>query len=202
MDLTPTFRWATQADAPFIAWGVCCALHTHPSEALLNYIAKEVCSREADILYSYRNALLAEMDGRPVGLCLCYDGQGYHERRLRTFALFEQAPVNDNEPEEPDMDLEHAEDETQAGEYYIDSLAVLPEYRGRGIARLLMQKQIEHGRTLGLPSTLLVDPSNPPALRLYESLGFQYHSDCYAFGMTYTKMMIQKQSDAASMLNA
>lgn len=190
MDVAPTFRWATQADAPFIAWGVCCALHTHPSDDLLRFIANEVCSREADILYSYRNALLAEIDGRPVGLCLCYDGQGYHERRLRTFALFDQSPVDDTESDEPDMDLENAEDETQAGEYYIDSLAVLPEFRDHGIARQLMLKQIEHGRSLGLPSTLLVDPANPPALRLYESLGFRYHSDCYAFGMIYTKMML------------
>lgn len=190
MDVAPTFRWATKADAPFIAWGVCCALHTHPSEKLLQYIANEVCSREADILYSYRNALLALVNDRPVGLCLCYDGEGYHERRLRTFALFDQSPVDDTESDEPDMDLENAEDETQAGEYYIDSLAVLPEFRGHGIARQLMLKQIEHGRSLGLPSTLLVDPANPPALRLYESLGFQYHSDCYAFGMIYTKMML------------
>lgn len=190
MDVTPTFRWATKADAPFIAWGVCCALHTHPSEKLLQYIANEVCSREADILYSYRNALLALVEDRPVGLCLCYDGEGYHERRLRTFALFDQSPVDDTESDEPDMDLENAEDETQVGEYYIDSLAVLPEFRGHGIARQLMLKQIEHGRSLGLPSTLLVDPANPPALRLYESLGFQYHSDCYAFGMIYTKMML------------
>lgn len=190
MDVAPTFRWATKADAPFIAWGVCSALHTHPSEKLLQYIANEVCSREADILYSYRNALLALVEDRPVGLCLCYDGEGYHERRLRTFALFDQSPVDDTESDEPDMDLENAEDETQAGEYYIDSLAVLPEFRGHGIARQLMLKQIEHGRSLGLPSTLLVDPSNPPALRLYESLGFQYHSDCYAFGMIYTKMKL------------
>ena len=190
MDVTPTFRWATKADAPFIAWGVCCALHNHPSEAMLDYIAKEVCSREADILYSYRNALLACVDGHPVGLCLSYDGEGYHERRLRTFALFDQAPVEATDDEGQDMDLEHAEDETQAGEYYIDSLAVLPEYRGRGIARQLMQAQIAHGHSLGLPSTLLVDPDNPPALRLYESLGFRYHSDCYAFGMIYTKMAL------------
>lgn len=189
-----TFRWATIDDAPFIAWGVCCALHTHPSPPYLDFIAKNVCSREADILYSYRNALLAIDGNRPIGLCLCYDGNGYHERRLTTFSLFEEgnkefAAVHDEETQ--DMDLEHAEDETQTGEYYIDSLAVLPEYRGKGIARQLMQEQIRHAKKLGLPiATLLVDPDNPPALRLYKSLGFKYHSDCYAFGMTYTKMAL------------
>ena len=185
-----TYRWATLADAPFVAWGVCCALHTHPSPQKLDFIARNVCSRGPEILYSYRNALLACDGDRPIGLCLCYDGKGYHERRLNTFGLFDDGSEAHDE-EVDDMDLTNAEDETREGEYYIDSLAVLPEYRGQGIARSLMQHQIEHAATLGLPiATLLVDPDNPPALRLYESLGFRYHSDCYAFGMTFTKMAL------------
>ena len=183
-----TYRWATQADAPFVAWGVCCALHTHPTSEKLDFIARNVCSRGPEILYSYCNALLAFDGACPVGLCLSYDGKGYHERRLTTFALFGEDSEADDE-EIQDMDLENAEDETCAGEYYIDSLAVLPEYRGQGIAKKLMLLHIEHAAILGLPiATLLVDPDNPPALRLYESLGFKYHSDCYAFGMTFAKM--------------
>lgn len=190
-----TFRWATVEDAPFVAWGVCCALHTHPSPQLLEYIANNVCSRGREILYSYQNALLAlNEQNQPIGLCLCYDGDGYHERRLTTFALFEKGneAFDATEDEETqDMDLEHAEDETQTGEYYIDSLAVLPKYRGQGIAKRLMQQQINYAKGLGFPiATLLVDPDNPPALQLYESLGFKYHSDCYAFGMTFTKMAL------------
>ena len=77
---------------------------------------------------------------------------------------------------------------SQAGEYYIDSLAVLPEYRRRGIARQLMQAQIEQGRQLGFTHfTLLVDPVNPNAQGLYSQLGFQYESDCYAFGQKFWK---------------
>ena len=185
-----SYRWATLADAPFVAWGVCCALHTHPTSEKLEFISHHVCSRGPEVLYSYRNALLAFDGNKPVGLCLSYDGAGYHERRLTTFALFsEDNETNDDEVQ--GMDLTNAEDETCAGEYYIDSLAVIPEYRGRGIARHLMQRHIEHAATLGIPlATLLVDPDNPPALRLYESLGFKYHSDCYAFGMTFTKMAL------------
>lgn len=178
---------ATEADAPFVARCVCMALHHEPGADELPGIAR-ICGRR-DVLYSYRHALIARLDGEPVGLCLAYPGEGYHEVRERTFALF--AALH---PDEPDtMDLAHAEDETQAGEFYIDSLAVLPAFRRRGIARRLMQAQMERGCALGLPrQTLLVDPANPGAQRLYASLGFRHESDCYAFGQTYWRWSVQR----------
>ena len=175
-------RPATLNDCLFVARCIGMALHIDLEEERLPGVAS-ICARE-DVLYSYRHALIAWEGETLVGLCLAYDGNNYHEIRLRTFALF--AALDDDE--EDDMDLEHAEDETQAGEYYIDSLAVLPEYRRRGIARQLMQAQIERGRQLGfMHFTLLVDPVNPDAQRLYAQLGFRYESDCYAFGQTYWK---------------
>ena len=178
-------REARPEDAPFVARCVCMALHHELSEEELPGVAA-ICARE-DVLYSYRNALIAWLGNVPVGLCLAYDGNGYHEIRVRTFAAF--AALHPDE--EDDMDLEHAEDETSAGEYYIDSLAVLPEYRRRGYARQLMQAQIAQGQQLGIRNiTLLVDPENSEAQRLYESLGFRYASDCYAFGQIYWKWAI------------
>jgi ribosomal protein S18 acetylase RimI-like enzyme len=66
------------------------------------------------------------------------------------------------------------EDETQAGEYYIDSLGVRPELQGRGIgAQLLLfviDKYVTRQRkTLGL----LEDEENPDARKLYLKLGFK-----------------------------
>ena len=178
-----TIRPATPIDAAFVARCVCLALHHDPSPEELPHIA-EVCSRE-DVLYSYRHALIGYLDGEPVGLCLAYPGENYHEVRLRTFALF--AAGN------PEMDLDNADDETGPGEYYIDSLAVLPQYRRCGYGRELMQAQIERGLAQGLTHiTLLVDPDNPGAQRLYAQLGFEYESDCYAFGQTFLKWGMRK----------
>lgn len=179
-------REARKEDAAFVARCVCMALHHELSDDELPRVAA-ICSRE-DVLYSYQRAIIAWLDEEPVGLCLAYDGEGYHETRVRTFALFAEGQEEDN-----GMDLEHAEDETGPGEYYIDSLAVLPSYRRRGIARLLMKAQIKRGLEKGLAHiTLLVDPENPDAQGLYRQLGFEYHSDCYAFGQIYWKWELKK----------
>ena len=73
------------------------------------------------------------------------------------------------------MDHSSIPDETQAGELYLDSLAVDPAYRGRGIAKLLLQASIQKSKQMNLPSTgLLVDVGNPRAEVLYNKVGFKY----------------------------
>ena len=70
------------------------------------------------------------------------------------------------------------DDETQAGELYLDSLAVLPEYRRQGIARKLLLATKERANSQGLPCVgLLVDKANPVGEALYTSVGFQYVND-------------------------
>ena len=69
------------------------------------------------------------------------------------------------------------DDETQEGEFYLDSLAVYTEYRKRGIASKLLQRFVDYATELGLPAALLVDKNNPNAERLYTSLGFVYKND-------------------------
>ena len=57
--------------------------------------------------------------------------------------------------------------------YMITNVAVKPNYRQQGIARALMQRSIEHLRTLNVKTALLnVRPDNRGAIALYEDLGF------------------------------
>lgn len=57
-----------------------------------------------------------------------------------------------------------------SGEGYITNVAVLPEYRRRGIAKALLERAFENETEF---ITLEVRESNFPAIALYEKLGFE-----------------------------
>ena len=129
-----------------------------------------------DTQYSYLNTLVAIEETAPVpgvsapgcivGICVSYDGALLHQLRQ----AFIDAAIK-----EWGMDHSAIPDETQAGELYLDSLAVDPAYRGRGIARLLLEASVEKSKRMNLPSTgLLVDVGNPRAEALYNKVGFRY----------------------------
>jgi len=179
-----TIRDARIEDCEAVALGICMALHRVPDEELLKGIAR-ICERE-DVLYSYKHALVAWDGNTPMGICLCYDGAKYHEMRKITFPLFDELMHDDADQDE--MDLDNMQDEAEAGEYYMDSLAVWPEWRGRGIGMKLMQAQIDRARELGFEkATLLMDPENDNAKRMYLKLGFTDDSEVYAFGQIFWK---------------
>lgn len=130
-----------------------------------------------DSQYSWRNAFVAvddeaapdDIEKAPVaGAIVGYDGKDLHRLRRR----FQEAAMADWQ-----MDYSNMDDETAEGEFYLDSLAVYPHYRKRGIASQLLNHFISHAASLGLPAALLVDKGNPSAERLYTSLGFEYCND-------------------------
>lgn len=122
-----------------------------------------------DTQYSYRNTLLAVTDeGEVAGAIVSYDGAKLHELRE---AFFEGAR------REFGVDHSGLDDETAAGEWYLDSLAVFPQFRGQGIAHQLLSAAAQRAADHGLPAALLVDKGNPKAERLYRSIGFEYVED-------------------------
>jgi len=58
-------------------------------------------------------------------------------------------------------------------EIHINNVAVLPQFRGRGVGTMLMRHVLAEGRRLGASrATLEVRASNRRAIELYERLGF------------------------------
>lgn len=59
-------------------------------------------------------------------------------------------------------------------EAHVTTIAVHPDFRGRGLGRLLMDVLIDYARARGAETMMLeVRPSNYVALSLYKSLGFR-----------------------------
>lgn len=175
------FRNATANDALFIARGFHMAmLYDDASEGQISNFARNICVRD-DVLYSWRNTIIAEVDGRRAGMLTAYDGRYYHDMRMRTMELVRQ---------HLGVEFPGMEDEAVAGEYYLDSLAVMPEYRRMGIGRQLLLQGIENGKRLCLDVTLAVDPVNDRAKSLYHSLGFTPAGTLFIFGHDYEKMII------------
>ncbi len=122
-----------------------------------------------DSQYSYLNTLVATDGDRLVGIAVSYDGGRLHELRQ----AFIQAAKEYIGKDHSAMD-----DETQAGELYLDSLAVLPDYRRQGIARQLLKATKEKASRMGISRVgLLVDKGNPAGEALYHSVGFRYADD-------------------------
>lgn len=59
------------------------------------------------------------------------------------------------------------------GECHILNICVEPDRQGQGLGRLLLRHALEYASDHGAEQAFLeVRPSNPPAIRLYESMGF------------------------------
>lgn len=125
--------------------------------------------------YSHRFARVAEIDGEVAGLVLSYSGKTMSRLRLPMFGdligvlgvagttrfLFRSVPLIGVK-------------EVQADEYFINSLAVSPEFRGRGIGTQLMALAEESAMQAGLARcSLTVDVDKERALGLYEHLGYR-----------------------------
>ncbi|MGN0233963.1 MAG: GNAT family N-acetyltransferase [Bacteroidaceae bacterium] len=185
------YRKATIYDAPFVAVVVTEALGNSIMERmtagnessedlrLLKQI-EEVC-RRTDTLYSWKNTNVAiSSDGEPVGAIVAYPGEGYLECRARTFDLLGNLIT---------FDVASMDAETRDGEYYLDSLAVHPRWRGRGIARQLIIQAQKEAAQMGRPAVLACAPDNTGARRLYEALGFRQEGRMYIFGENYLRMV-------------
>ena len=139
----------------------------------------EVAASEQTI-YSYENTYVAEVDGKVIGAMCAYDGADY--RRLK----------------QPIVDILGTDSgfaqlkETEKGEFYLDSVGVLEEYRGRGIASKLFAAQIDRARFLGHKvAGLIVDVDKPKAEALYTRLGFRHLDNKDFFGHPMKHMIIE-----------
>lgn len=184
-------RDADIADAPFIARVVLAGIEmldleaevTEEQRPILEHLM-DICRME-DTLYSYRYTRIAEIGGKAVGALIGYDGGSYAEMRAKTFGLVQQTSG---------LDLSKNAMETGMGEFYLDSMAVVPECRGRRIGLQLIRDRMDWATQRGFKAiTLLVDKEKPQLQRYYESLGFEFSEKMFVFGSWYNKLKFEKR---------
>ena len=180
-------RHAVADDSPIIARAVAMAigdeqaLHHYCGEKYL--LVLQAIARAENTQYSWRSALIAEADGVVAGAVVGYDGALLEQLRANTFAIIEHHTTIC--PSIPN--------ETEAGEYYLDSVAVLPQFRGLGIGRRLISALCEEAFGLGHERVgLIVEHDNKQAQALYSSLGFQCVGRRIFFGHQMWHMQLEK----------
>ena len=172
-------REGSEGDAGFVAWTVLTALDM--DDAHLQEMT-EVCA-DPKSMYSWKNSLIAEMDGRPAGCLVSYPGSDYLRMREYTWPKLWATPE--------DLRVEVNPPETVPGEYYLDSMAIVPEARGKEIGHRLMTAAMERGKSLGIGRfSLIVDVGKPRLREYYAALGFRPVGDCPFFGHLYTRMQL------------
>lgn len=180
-------RDATLDDTPFIVRVVLAGIDMLDMDAVLPDEQRsifehliEIC-RMDDTLYSYCNTRIAEVDGNRVGALVAYDGGRYAALRAKTFGLVQQTSG---------MDLSRNAMETGPGEFYLDSMAILSDYRGIGIGKMLMRDRMDYALRNGFHKvTLLVDKDKPRLQQYYESEGFAFGEELFVFGSWYNKLV-------------
>jgi ribosomal protein S18 acetylase RimI-like enzyme len=114
--------------------------------------------------YSYRNCLIARnAHGEPVGMILSFALTG-ENRSVDAHP----PPYRADEFYAPYMYLEAVDS------WYICGVAVIPEYRARGIGKALIERAIAAGERAGFGNTSLIAMAEKRALiAYYQALGFQ-----------------------------
>ena len=160
-------RPASVNDAPVIARAVAMAMGEEGATLLCGVeymkVLEQIVLTEGT-QYSYTNALIAMVNGEPAGAVLGYDGALLEPLRYATVSVIKKSFSEYSLPD----------DETQNGEFYIDSLGVLPQFRGHGVGKRLLMAMTGKGLALGCSKVgLIVDVENPGASSLYCACGFE-----------------------------
>jgi len=111
--------------------------------------------------FSYRNGIIAELDGNVAGCLIGY-------------ALAEESTPSDLSSMPPMFVPLQALEDLAPNTWYINVVAVYPEFRGRGVGSQLLERAEALARESNRPAlSLIVADANVGARRLYARAGFR-----------------------------
>jgi ribosomal protein S18 acetylase RimI-like enzyme len=191
-----TVRQGTRADIPFLAWCNYAATSPAPGFCYCDPLVTEtgtptmafieaVLAADALAWGRCEDFLILEERGRPLGGASGFvmDPDDYRPlRRDRLPAVAQRlgwskaALVRFQQSYEAVWSDPQDTTLAPTAPWTIECVAVVPDARGRGVARALLRALLDRGRALGHTAAgIAVTRGNEPAQRVYEALGFQMY---------------------------
>lgn len=173
-----------------MAWGECAhVLAGSTNRKAVQEVVKKFYKQPDNIL-SYQNIYVAEGRNGIAGLVLSFPSDNFTRlnkllvEKLPTF--YKSNTADYHRKVIPMLKTKEAE----PGEYYIDSLAVYPQYRSCGVGSRLLKAATLKSHKLGISKTsLIVKPENKEALRLYEKYGYSVRGKLKQAGTNFLSMV-------------
>ena len=126
-------------------------------ESAFDYGARIVADEDSN--YSYRKIRVVEADGKVAAMSLCFEAFTRAEEEMKLvpeqFRIFKEFT------------------NSVSGEFYLDSLAAHPDFRGQGFGRIILEDSIQKAKDQGYKAIYLISFSNNvTGVSLYEKTGF------------------------------
>lgn len=149
-------------------------------EKMLNIL--ENCFTSDDDRFSHKYCDIVEEDGNILGFSFSYDYSSvesakkyWYEVIIPTYNLSKNSIIFDY-------------NEALPGEFYLDTLYVFENNRGKGVGTKLLKLFTEKDKPL---KSLNVAQSNSGARKLYESFGFEKDGEIWIGHENYDRMLIK-----------
>ena len=181
-------RKATPEDAATVIPLICSAIGeigyvlTGASEPTQMLDTLEMFFRQKGNRLSHEQVDVLEREGQIAGFLLAYHGKDIEQL---------DAPIKQRLLQ---MGLSDADviPEARPDEYYLDSVAVHPDFQGQGLGTELIRAFEQQAQRLGHSKCLLiVDVDNTRARALYERLGYTPDGSIEIGGHSYDRMVKQ-----------
>lgn len=156
-----------------MAWDeLACIFAGSKDKKEVNKVISAFC-KEKNNRFSYENIDVVESEGSIAGLVLAFPAE--KEMKLNT-AIMKKLPslykTKISTYKEKVVPMLNSE-EAKPGEYYIDSIAVHPKYRKKGLGKKLLMTARKKAIKRGFNKvSLIVKPKNKGAIKLYKSSGY------------------------------
>lgn len=177
-------RDARAEEASFVAWTIAEALGTDQSNGFL------AAARREDTIYSWKFARVAELDGVVVGCQVACTGDDYVRLRGRSWMTVWEGLTESY--------VESLPLESEADEYHLDSIAILPQYRGLHFSKDLIMDAVHIGEALGYKrASFAVDASHSALHEYYKTMGFRDEKSMRLGYTDFIKMYYIIKNEAA-----